>query len=134
MKLLSRREICSPSGDVYMKRLTLIECRWFSIKLHTIVRGDWARDLHDHPWSFITFIMCQGYWEVTPAGKFWRKPFRFYYRPAHWKHRVMIMDRPVRTIVFTGPKKREWGFWVDGEFVDWKSYEMDAVYPVERQS
>lgn len=33
--------------------------------------------------------------------------------------------RPVWTLVFTGPKRRTWGFWVYGgtRFVPWRDYE-----------
>lgn len=134
MKFFQKREIRAPDGDVYMRRTTLFECFWFSIKFHTIIKGDWARDLHDHPWSFVTFIIWPGYGEETLLGHHWRKPLRFYYRPSTWRHRVTT-NRPVYTIVFTGPKHREWGFWTNDGFVHWESYcasgEFD--YPKEDQ-
>jgi len=132
MKFFTKRQITSPDGSVYMKRNTLFECRWFSIKIHKIIRGDWANDLHNHPWSFITFILWSGYNEVTSDGEHWRKPFVFYYRPAGWRHRVKT-DRPVWTVVLTGPKRHKWGFWTDDGFVPWKEYcdRYEFKYPKE---
>ena len=43
----------------------------FNITLHKVLVSD-EPVLHDHPWSYATFIIKGGYWENTPDGRFWR--------------------------------------------------------------
>jgi hypothetical protein len=51
----------------YLIRITLISIgKLFSIKLHKIILSDDAC-IHDHPWSFISFIFKGGYYEWTVA-------------------------------------------------------------------
>ena len=45
----------------------------FNAYLHKIVLSD-EPILHDHPWSWGTFIISGGYHEHTPEGTFWRGP------------------------------------------------------------
>lgn len=56
-------------GD-YMERYWVFNpkgffSRWFTARVHVIKRGDADRHLHDHPWSYTTFILAGGYTEVT---------------------------------------------------------------------
>ena len=55
------------------------------------------------------------------------KPWRPHFRPSHFRHRVQISRVPSWTLVITGPKSNEWGFWQkkgqEQEFVhnkDWQ--------------
>ena len=49
-------------------------------------------------------------WELVTAGK-------FYFRRAEHRHFVSVSKGgPVWTLLLTGPKKRNWGFWVNGKF------------------
>jgi hypothetical protein len=80
------------------------------IYLHKFINSDPDRNLHDHPWNFISFILWRGYVEETPGGVKKRKyPGMILYRPANWAHRVHI-TKPAWTLVLTFKKKREWGF------------------------
>ena len=63
MTLLQRRVIPNHGGDPYLIRYTLIECAWFSIKVHHILESDEDRCEHDHPWPFLSLILTGGYWE-----------------------------------------------------------------------
>lgn len=47
----------------YLRRWYLIHWKFFSLFLHRFFRSDEERALHDHPWSFITFILWRGYIE-----------------------------------------------------------------------
>jgi len=38
-------------------------------------------------------------------------PWRPHFRPSHFRHRVEITRTPSWTLVITGPKSNEWGFW-----------------------
>lgn len=117
-------------GDLYMNRLSIIQTPWFSIKLHKIHRPDRQRDLHNHPWSFLSVILLGHYVEDTVRGL---RPCRVLnWKPANGsagRHSIRRVSRnPVWTLVFCGPKVQSWGFWVDGgkRFVNWKEY--DRLY------
>ena len=92
-----------------------------NIFLHKFLKSD-PDDLHDHPWPYFTFILCGGYWEYTPKGKFWRGPLTFRWNRAKSLHRIEL-DPNVKncwTLFIPGPKQREWGFvtkdgWVHNE-------------------
>jgi hypothetical protein len=86
------------AGDPYLIRWRLIWTRWFSLYLHHILRSDEDRELHDHPWSFLTVILTAGYTELTPRGKAFHPPGSILHRPAPWPHRL-ILSRPVWTLV-----------------------------------
>ncbi len=114
-------------GDLYMDRITLVQCPWFSIKLHRIYRPDRQRDLHDHPWAFLSILLVGNYVEDTVKGLRYCRVFN--YKPAGGRHSIRMVSRvPVWTLVLCGPKVRDWGFWVDGgtRFVQWQEY--DRLY------
>ena len=103
--------------------------RWFvmlfgcTIRLHKFYRGDDDRALHDHPWRFWTFPL-RGYWERTPAGTQYVKPWRLHYRPSGYQHTVVDFRGgvPAFTLVVTSRKERRWGFWPGGKFVYYKDF------------
>ncbi len=120
-----------PSGDRYLKRWWRIARNaWFNNYWHIICRSDDDRALHDHPWINLSIVLEGGYWEHTiAAGGIHHKVFR---APGsvrlRWAgkiaHRLELAGYPARTIFFTGPIVRRWGFhhpecWVD-------AYEWDA--------
>ena len=59
----------------------------FNIFVHKFLKGD-PDHLHDHPWPYFTLILRGGYWEVTPAGRFWRGPGHFRFCRATSLHRI----------------------------------------------
>jgi hypothetical protein len=106
-------------GDPYLVRLTLINLFGYSAKFHVFLRGDMDRELHDHPWPFVTWCLLGGYMEEIGL-KDPRKPSRFEemkpgqwkYRSCHHRHRVILAEGQYAvTIVFTGRTRRTWGFW-----------------------
>lgn len=151
----------NPEADPYLIRYVVFSCRLFTVMVHKFLRGDKDRQLHDHPWSFVSLILCGGYWEQTekPSGVChcgelvdnhgyhtlpcsspvdnpepvltWFGPGKLLRRAATWKHRVVLPGdpddptnrgfmvanaepstrRPCWTLVLTGPRVREWGFW-----------------------
>jgi hypothetical protein len=126
-------------GDPYLVRFELFELLGWSLKLHVFLRGDEDEELHDHPWSFWTLVICGGYWEevpieeahrsrgfhligpsepITKAGPglrsalILRRSGSLSFRPAQWKHAVRLdPGRACATLVLTSPKSRDWGFW-----------------------
>jgi len=144
----------SGQGDVYLKRYFILrnndadrsggirnapthsltrrrDGNGFQIYLHCIKRSDADRELHDHPWRFVSLILWRGYVEETgciyehdECADLSRKwPGMVLVRDTSWRHRVLIPWRkPAWTLVITSGKKRTWGFWRDGAFVPWRQF------------
>jgi len=113
-------------GD-YMERWILDLGPLGTIRLHHILRSDEARALHDHPWDFWSFLLTGGYIEVTrhPLGhpgwiaERYRPRFSIVRRRAEDLHRL-VLDEPVWTLVWSGPRRREWGFMLPTGWIHWK--------------
>lgn len=97
----------------------------FNIYLHHIWRSDIERDLHDHPWSFISLILTGRYEEVTPADCRVFSAGSILLRPAEWQHRL-VLSRPMWTLVFSFKKRRSWGFHTDLGWVHHSAYGYDS--------
>lgn len=106
------KRIPNCDGSAYLTRLIILEWADGSkLMLHKFHSSDHDRDLHDHPWAFKTFILWRGYIEHHAGGSRRRYPGMLLQRPAQWRHRVeLIKGKPAWTLVFTGPKVREWGY------------------------
>lgn len=131
------------AGEKYMDRYILYVAG-FTARLHKFWRGDDDRAPHDHPWNFWTFPLVtyeeklpieqsEGWYEYRQV-----KAFRFHYRAAEFQHIVCgrrpIFEgdddvlgredaRPFWTLVFTGRRKRLWGFWPDEHtFIDYRKW------------
>ena len=118
----AHRVICTPEGEPYLVRFTVLKLFGWRLKLHVFVRGDEDRCLHDHPWGFWTLILFGGYHEETREGVKWRRPGSLLYRPAEWSHRVILGDTPACTLVLMGPRRRSWGFLTRNGWVHWRDY------------
>lgn len=94
----------------YLKRWVL-DLRLFSIRLHNFRGSDDSRAMHDHSWGFITFILKGYYDDVTPDGRERMNRGKISYRPPHHIHTVEVGPDGVWTIILTGPRVRDWGFW-----------------------
>lgn len=124
--------------DPMMIRYRLVETRWGELYMHHFLRSDVDRDLHDHPWDFISFILTTGYWEDRPrypcnllfcrghegvheVYTVWHPPLSFNRKRAEESHRVDLpTGRTVWSLIWVSPKRRLWGFhtrhgWVEGE-------------------
>jgi len=49
--------------DVYLVRYIVFKSKWGCVYIHRFMRSD-ADDPHDHPWSFWTYVISNGYTEV----------------------------------------------------------------------
>lgn len=139
MSLLKKQIIRREDGTPYLIRRA-INTPIGGIKLHHILGSDEERDLHDHPWSFLSIILSGGYWEHRPCDDWncgcayrplrqrvvvrrWHGLGSVLWRPAPSPHRLELPEgRTAWTLVFTGPKKREWGFHTICGFIPWTSY------------
>lgn len=101
-------------------------------RVHEILRSDKDRDLHDHPFDYITLIMEGGYfeeqpkyadWPAGPRISTWRGEGSLLSRRAEDPHRLIIPEgsRAV-TLFMTSPRRRDWGFYTKGGWVHWRNY------------
>jgi hypothetical protein len=81
MKVFIIDDVCTKTP--YLIRLTFFELWGFSLKLHIILRSDADRDHHDHPWTFWTWMLCGGYWELREATE--KETVRYYGQPTKTK-------------------------------------------------
>ena len=116
MKFFKTRTLYREGGSVqYLIRTTLFVCRWFSVKIHKALVSD-TGPLHDHPWSYISFILKGGYFEVTldkygNEQRKWYGPGSVLIRKADVPHKLFIPeDKTCKSLIFTSYKWREWGF------------------------
>lgn len=89
---------CDASRGPLLIRYFLIQTRWFAVYLHHLKADDEDRALHDHPWSFVTFLFHRGYWEFTPAPAEPKQRDRFVVVPGNepgWWH-VQDLDESDR--------------------------------------
>ncbi len=112
-------DLVAHDGEAYLERWIV----WFgaSLRVHKFLASDRDRAPHDHPWWFVTLPFSEYGEFYTHEGqeKFRRvRPWRLHLRSSNFRHRVQIQRFPSWTLVLTGAKSREWGFWeADGEFV-----------------
>lgn len=105
------------------KRINIVKTPWWALRFHHFYRSD-PSCLHDHPWSFITLILSGGYYEQFEdlEGRLqveWRPPGTILFRPARFRHRVVLGRKEPRTLVLTGKRVRDWGFWTVGKGWVW---------------
>lgn len=124
----TRLRLRRADGQIYLDRWGW-ECRWFGIFLHKMDAPDPGIDLHDHPWWFTSVILRGGYREVRaqnrrPNVTFGKQRARVGTLRLDESHRINELTRtPTWTLVLHGPKRQEWGFYVDREWIYWKTYE-----------
>lgn len=89
-------------------RFVVVATPWFSVFVHRAIAETWHPQCHDHPWSFVALVLNGGYHERTPDGRTeWRGPGSLLFRRAEFAHNT---KGTWWSIVFAGPKRREWGF------------------------
>lgn len=116
---------------VYLRRRRIIQTPWFGILWHQIFLRDSDRDPHDHPWPFTSFVVRGGYREkifpnpdATLAHAVTREWKRFSWHAIDTTaaHQIIDVVPGTITLLLTGRRSREWGFWTSSGFVRWQSY------------
>jgi hypothetical protein len=99
----------------------------WSAYLHNFKQYDMDPCVHNHPWKWcISIILNGGYTEqrLTRTGQFIeRRLTRFsinLFRGDTF-HRISSLEGDPWTLFIVGPKVSGWGFWVNNEFVDWRT-------------
>lgn len=127
--LLSALDV-GADGDPYLDRLRIVQTPLFGLYLHHIHRADREPFPHDHPWWFASLVLTGSYSETVwpdkrnPCGHVIRERRRGSLRTIGFNaaHRITATSGPLWTLVLTGPKRAEWGFWPGGRFVPWREY------------
>ena len=94
----------------------------FNAYVHKIVLSD-EPILHDHPWSWGTFIISGGYYEHTLKGTFWRGPGSWRTQTStdlHWLE--LKKNKPCWTLFWHGRRTRVWGFQTSDGWTDYRSF------------
>jgi hypothetical protein len=138
-KIIYGCEARGDAGSPYLTRYTLLSCRWFQLCVHVFHRSD-SPELHDHPWNFWTLPLRHGYQEYvqhspTDVRVHTVKPWRLYYRPATYAHRVLlhsvydvtadaltVTKKEAVTLVLMTKRRREWGFFTRNGWQQWMAY------------
>jgi hypothetical protein len=127
-KLLGRSDIWV-NGVLYMKRWKFMPEHLPGFRLHNIIKSDSDRELHDHPFTFVTFILKGGYTEYLADGsKTWHGAPAVLYRPGKTLHRLELpldangKEIPAWTFVLRSKHWREWGFQTEQGWVHWKDF------------
>lgn len=132
-----RFTIKNENGEPYMNRYYLL--KWpLRIRLHEILRSDEDRDMHDHPYDFVSVMLKGGYVETTPdtpakaygAGSIRRlKAENVHsiklFKQCHCCNRSAEEQGKLITawtLIFAGKNRREWGFHTPDGWVHWKKY------------
>ncbi|WP_206018302.1 hypothetical protein [Roseovarius nitratireducens] len=97
--------------------------------LHWLRLPDPQPDLHDHPNDFLSLLLWGNYCEEVPASdqidsRNVRRVRFFNIVHAEDRHRIVKVSDPTITLVIANKVRRDWGFWVNGEFVPWRDYEL----------
>lgn len=105
---------------------------------HIQVQDDPERPLHDHPWDNMSVILAGGYDEMLnvdpPYGAtvmHERRKGDVIFRRASQAHRLLMPPGVDYTMTqfTTGPNVKNWGFWINNEWVDSHSliHDVDGV-------
>jgi hypothetical protein len=122
-------------GDPYLDRLRIIQTPWLSVYLHHIHRPDRDADPHDHPWDFISLVLSGSYTELLWRDKTCASSFRTRER-RRWSvgrtrrqaaHIITGIEGPLWTLVITGRRRGEWGYWSARGFTPWREYTGEQV-------
>lgn len=124
------QEIGPPDRPYLLRYFVIPHNSVVNVYLHKFVASDDPDALHDHPWMFASLCLAGRYREILPSGRAeLRRPGTVAVRRAAARHRVELLadgrggEHPCWTLLVTGPKVREWGFWCRERFVPWTRFD-----------
>jgi len=112
--LIKWREQLGLPGCPYLIRWR-IETPVGSLRLHHWLGPDDDRAFHDHPWWFITLVLRGSYSDVNPRGYDLLYAGSVRFRRAEHRHTVIPGKNGAWTLLVTGRRVRDWGFWKNGK-------------------
>ncbi|KRQ31375.1 hypothetical protein AOT83_04570 [Mycobacteroides sp. H001] len=136
LRKLLRREphqlIYNSHGELYLKRWYVIPRNpLLNVYVHQFIHSDDDRAPHDHPWWFVSWVLKGHYFEHTDTGVIRRERWSWAFRRAvhrhivkldtvtvqdryedgSWARSASVQDVPAWTLLITGRRVRQWGFW-----------------------
>lgn len=149
--MTARLRLTRGDGTIYLDRWGYEFGKYGpGIFLHRMDGPDPGLELHDHPWTFASFILTGGYLEQRTSVRDAVRKARYAEdhdrqlkgRPPHprgeehvrrvrrWKvmrldecHRIVGLRSRTWTLVVHGWTKRTWGFYTPDGWMRWKPYE-----------
>jgi hypothetical protein len=91
-------------------RFQLFKSSWLNVYLHKLNAPNWHPECHDHPWGFVAVLLVNGYLERVGYEYHPRPVGSILWRPATFAHNVITPYGTSWSIIFAGPKSRDWGF------------------------
>lgn len=132
---MAKMTIPCENGLVYLVRWRLVQTPWFGVYLHDLLEPDSDRDPHDHPWNFISIVLRGGYLErfyeqrvgfqQKTRDQVWRR-WSWHRMGTDHAHMIRTVEPRTKTLILTGRRSRNWGFWTDDGWVAWQNYEKAA--------
>lgn len=125
---------------LYMRRWRFLNVKYFGIRLHNICLPDLDREMHDHPFSFVSIILSGGYTEHVPISQLLKRRsiqrgdvktieyrrWSINVRRAEDIHRLDPVLPNTWTLVFRGRIRRPWGFLTpDRGWIHWKKFVVE---------
>ena len=115
---------------LYLRRFYLTPTKWpLRLFLHHIERSDDDRHLHCHPWNFTSLLLSGGYKEeIFENPDYSLKTIKRRFKAGDViKHRAkdahrLDIDKPMFTLVLVERPFREWGFYTESGWKDWRTY------------
>ena len=90
-------------------RYQLVKTPWWIVYLHQLDAPRLHPECHNHPWRFVAIILWRGYFEQIGTRIYRRRPGDVLYRAAEFSHNVYT-EGTSWSLIFTGPRCRDWGF------------------------
>lgn len=140
--MTARLRLRRSDGEIHLDRWGFEIKRVGGIFLHRLNTPDPGVDLHDHPWTFWSFVLRGGYIEERcltrhasararwAEGLEWahrgdlveRKQYSFKSMRLDECHRITHVNVGTWTLVIHGPSRRTWGFYEPEGYVPASSY------------
>jgi hypothetical protein len=146
------KQVIGGCGNVpLLTRWKLLVLPSAQVYLHLFNRSDQDREVHDHPFGFISLILWNGYIEVRPIAAIRQRlargervplsddpslyerkryyPGSLLIRPAWWAHRVQLVapDKPSWSLVLRTPKQKDWGFFTGDGWRHWTRWQSAKI-------
>lgn len=123
-------------GSLYMGRYSLFETKHLSARVHFLATPDSDHVLHDHPWDFLSVILCGGYTELRPRQQtpVWRRDGTeltyavrrntgsIAFRRATDRHLISEIDAGTWTLFLYGRFQNDWGHYLHTGKMHWREY------------
>lgn len=104
----------------------------FSLRLHHWLGSDDQRFYHDHPWDFVAMLIKGSYVEHTQKETVIRYQWEIRRYKAEYQHKVFLDCGPCWSVVFSWPKRRNFGYWVNGHVMrPFRYFSRYGIHPCD---